>query len=217
MNTSKLSNWPYSQSLTIQVDLLAKMPQSKYINMVSFASTLWLSKTFPPSFVPYSQNHENNHHMNIQTKWLKLKCSNCKITNMNIMPLLKKLRKILHLLLGIFFPPCMLPYGSLQFIYFLAANSFEQKRQYHSKLKVKAQSMSFYKTLMQKSSLNQHQVESTSYALKISVRSTQLAGLMSHDRNLKFRGPKICLSPALLPHGRYLKFWKGLKINPCPI
>lgn len=77
--------------------------------------------------------------------------------------------------------------------------------------------MPFHKTLMQKSSLNQHQVENTSYALKISVRSTQLAGLMSHDRNLKFRGPKICLLPALLPHGRYLKFWKSLKINLCPI
>jgi hypothetical protein len=76
-----------------------------------------------------------------------------------------------------------------QFIYFLAADSFEQKWQSHSKLKVRAQSMSFYKTLMQKSSLNQHQVETTSYALKISVRSTQLAGLMSHDRNLKFWGP----------------------------
>lgn len=77
--------------------------------------------------------------------------------------------------------------------------------------------MSFYKTLMQNFCLNQHQVENTSYALKIPVCSTQLAGLMSHDRNLKFRGPKICLSPALLPHGKYLKFWKGLKMNHCPI
>lgn len=42
--------------------------------------------------------------MNIQTKWLKLKCSTCKITNMNVMPLLKELSKILHLLFGFFFP-----------------------------------------------------------------------------------------------------------------
>jgi hypothetical protein len=54
MNTSKLSNWPYSQRLTIEVDLLAKMPQSKYINMGVICINALAIQNIPPSFVSYS-------------------------------------------------------------------------------------------------------------------------------------------------------------------
>lgn len=106
------------------------------------------------------------------------------------MPLLKELSKILHLLFGFFFPlyvPIWFP---------IISSSISLQQVVLSKNDITIQNWKwehnqclFYKTLMQKSSLNQHQVETTSYALKISVRSTQLAGLMSHDRNLKFWGP----------------------------
>jgi hypothetical protein len=42
--------------------------------------------------------------MNNQTKWLKLKRSTRKFTNMNVMRLPKELSKILHLLSGFLFP-----------------------------------------------------------------------------------------------------------------